>query len=81
MSLLIAERMRADRTEAELTKLEAAVRNLIARIDRDGGHAQAGETLLQSVERAEKGVSKMLGKLDEADRISLLPRVVGRLVR
>lgn len=35
-------------------ELESLLRNLIARIDRDGGHAQEGETPSESAARAEK---------------------------
>lgn len=42
----------------------SAFRNLVARIDRDGGHRQEGESIAETLDRASAEVSRMLARLD-----------------
>jgi soluble cytochrome b562 len=44
----------------ELEKYKSAFENLVARIDRDGGHAQAGKTLEENFKRADAKVVELL---------------------
>ena len=48
----------------ELEKYKAAFENLVARIDRDGGHAQAGKTLEENLKRADERVVELIAARD-----------------
>lgn len=54
----------ASRCEAE--KYKRAFENLVARIDRDGGHAQEGKSVEENLKRADEKVAALFVALDVA---------------
>jgi hypothetical protein len=60
-------RARAESAEARVREIERAFRNLVARIDGDGGQAQEGGTVAGSLERADTKVVTLQARVKELE--------------
>jgi hypothetical protein len=60
-------RARAESAEARVREIERAFRNLVARIDGDGGQAQEGESVEESCERADAKVVALQARVRELE--------------
>jgi chromosome segregation ATPase len=64
---LITMRTRAESAEARAQEFERAFRNLVARIDGDGGQCQEGGTVAGSLERADTKVVTLQARVKELE--------------
>lgn len=62
---LLANILELKHTRAE--KAERALRNMMARLDRDGGQQQEGESLDDTVARIDSAVSSLIGRVLDAE--------------